>query len=101
MPVICESKGMKRLEGGVFLMGSDRFYPEERPARKIRVAPFWIDECAVTNAQFARFVEATGYRTLAEIAPDPADYPGLDPDLARAAYSHSASLGRDFPAHRA
>ena len=75
---------MKRLEGGVFLMGSDRFYPEERPARKVRVAPFWIDECAVTNAEFARFVDGTGYRTLAEIAPNPADYPGLDPDLARA-----------------
>ncbi len=84
MPVTSQSTSMKRLEGGVFLMGSDRFYPEERPARKVRVAPFWIDECAVTNAEFARFVDGTGYRTLAEIAPNPADYPGLDPDLARA-----------------
>lgn len=65
-------------------MGSDRFYPEEAPVRTVRVESFWIDEAPVTNAQFAAFVEATGYRTLAEIVPDPADYPGLDPALAEA-----------------
>lgn len=41
-------------------MGSARFYPEEAPVRTVRVDPFWIDETPVTNAQFARFVEATG-----------------------------------------
>lgn len=65
-------------------MGSARFYPEEAPVRTVRVDPFWIDETPVTNAQFARFVEATGYVTLAEIAPDPVDYPGLDPAMAHA-----------------
>lgn len=64
-------------------MGSDRFYPEEAPVRIVKVDPFWIDETPVTNAQFAAFVAATGYVTLAEIAPDPADYPGLDPELAQ------------------
>lgn len=47
-------------------MGSDRHYPEEAPARRISVAPFWMDRTAVTNAEFSRFVEATGHVTLAE-----------------------------------
>lgn len=76
--------GMRRLEGGRFRMGSDRFYPEEAPVRTVRVDPFWIDETPVTNAEFARFVAATGYVTVAEIAPDPADYPGLSAEMARA-----------------
>ena len=74
--------GMRWLPGGVFAMGSERFYPEERPIRRVRVDPFWIDETPVTNAQFARFVAETGHVTLAEIPPDPADYPGLLPELA-------------------
>lgn len=64
-------------------MGSEVFYPEERPLRRVKVDSFWIDETPVTNRQFARFVEATGYITLAEIAPDPKDYPGMDPALAQ------------------
>ncbi len=75
--------GMRYLPGGRFLMGSDRFYPEEAPARLVWVAGFWIDETPVTNAEFARFVDATGHRTLAEIAPDPAHYPGMSPAMAR------------------
>jgi sulfatase modifying factor 1 len=74
-----ERAGMLRMGGGEFLMGSDRFYPEERPSRRVRVSPFWIDVSPVTNREFLRFVDATGHRTLAEIAPDPADYPGMDP----------------------
>jgi formylglycine-generating enzyme required for sulfatase activity len=76
--------GMRLIESGRFRMGSDNFYPEEAPVRIVRVDSFWIDETPVTNAQFAAFVAATGYVTLAEIAPDPADYPGLDPELAAA-----------------
>jgi formylglycine-generating enzyme required for sulfatase activity len=73
---------MRHLPGGSFLMGSDRFYPEEMPRREIIVDPFWIDETPVTNADFAAFVEATGYVTLAEKAPDLRDYPGMLPELA-------------------
>jgi formylglycine-generating enzyme len=73
---------MRRIPGGVFTMGSERFYPEERPLRRVRVEDFWIDETPVTNRQFAAFVEATGYRTFVEIAPDPRDYPGLAPEAA-------------------
>jgi formylglycine-generating enzyme required for sulfatase activity len=75
---------MRRLQGGRFRMGSERFYPEEAPVRTARIDPFWIDETPVTNAQFARFVEATGHVTVAELAPDPTNYPGLSPEMARA-----------------
>jgi len=78
------TQGMRHLPGGEFTMGSDRFYPEERPRRRVSVAGFWIDETPVTNRDFAAFVAATGYRTFAEVAPNPADYPGLPPELARA-----------------
>lgn len=75
--------GMRHVAGGVFTMGSDRFYAEERPARRVKVDPFWIDETPVTNTQFAAFVEASGYVTVAERPLDPALYPGLDPADAR------------------
>lgn len=64
-------------------MGSDRFYPEERPARRVTVGGFRIDTAPVTNARFARFVEATGYVTDAERLPDPRDVPGANPALLR------------------
>ncbi|SEK01596.1 Formylglycine-generating enzyme, required for sulfatase activity, contains SUMF1/FGE domain [Sphingobium sp. AP50] len=76
--------GMIHLPGGAFLMGSDRFYPEEAPVRRVQVDGFRIDETPVTNRDFARFVDATGHVTLAEIAPDPKDYPGMDPAMAQA-----------------
>ncbi|MBH9340642.1 formylglycine-generating enzyme family protein [Pseudomonas aeruginosa] len=78
------SPDMRYLPGGVFRMGSERFYPEERPVRQVRVDPFWIDVTPVTNRQFAAFVEATGYRTFAEKAPEPAAYPGMPAEMARA-----------------
>jgi len=54
---------MVHLAGGVFLMGSDQHYPEERPAHRVRVDGFWIDRTPVTNREFRRFIEATGYVT--------------------------------------
>lgn len=68
--------GMRLVPGGTFIMGSDRHYPEEAPAHRASVSPFWIDETPVTNRQFRAFIEATNYVTFAEIAPDPKDYPG-------------------------
>jgi formylglycine-generating enzyme required for sulfatase activity len=63
-------------------MGSEAFYPEEAPLRRVRVNAFWMDRTPVTNAQFRAFVSATGYKTFAEHAPDPRSYPGMDPALA-------------------
>lgn len=75
---------MRRVPGGVFTMGSDRFYPEEAPAHRVRVDPFVMDEALVTNAAFATFVAATGYVTVAETAPREEDYPGMAAEFALA-----------------
>lgn len=67
------------LGGGTFRMGSDAFYPEERPVHGVHVRPFEIARYAVRNREFAEFVEATGYVTVAERELDPADFPDVDP----------------------
>lgn len=72
---------MIRVPSGRFRMGSDRHYAEEAPTREIDVDGFLIDATPVTNVQFARFVEATGHRSFAEIPPDPAQYPDAAPEL--------------------
>lgn len=59
-------------------MGSDDFYPEERPAHPVHVSTFLLQRTPVTVAQFARFVQETGYVTVAERVPDPRDYPEVD-----------------------
>jgi formylglycine-generating enzyme len=65
------------VEAGTFVMGSDDFYADERPAHERTVASFAIDSRGVTNAEFARFVDDTGYLTWAERPLDPAEYPGV------------------------
>ncbi len=72
---------MRRIEGGTFAMGSDEFYPEERPVHRVTVDGFWIDEHPVTAADYRRFVRETGYTTVAERPLDAADYPDADPEL--------------------
>lgn len=72
--------GMVSIPGGTFLMGSDRHYPEEAPAHEVSVGGFWMDETPVTNAEFERFVQATGHVTLAERPANPEDYPGALPE---------------------
>jgi sulfatase modifying factor 1 len=76
--------GMRFIPGGSFLMGSEAHYPEEAPARRVAVDGFWIDVSPVTNREFARFVDRTGYTTVAERAPEPADYPGIRPEMMQA-----------------
>jgi formylglycine-generating enzyme required for sulfatase activity len=71
---------MARIPGGTFRMGSEDFYPEESPVHEVAVDGFWMDCYDVTNEQFARFVEATGYLTLAERPLNPADFPGAPPE---------------------
>lgn len=70
---------MVHLPGGTFRMGSDDFYPDERPVHEREVAPFWIDRYAVTNEDYAAFVDATGYVTVAERELDAKAFPGADP----------------------
>src|SRR3954454_14646849 len=77
--------GMRWIPDGEFLMGSDRHYPDERPAHRARVEGFLADATAVTNAEFAAFVAAAGYVTVAERPLDPLLHPGAHADALRPA----------------
>lgn len=64
------------LDGGEFTMGSDGYYPEEAPAHRVRVSGLRMSSTTVTNREYAAFVRATGYLTVAERPLDPNDFPG-------------------------
>ncbi|MCS7016200.1 MAG: formylglycine-generating enzyme family protein [Gemmatales bacterium] len=70
------------IPGGWFWMGTDRqdLFPDAYPPKLVYVDGFWMDKTEVTNAQFARFVEATGYVTTAERAPSREEFPDAPPD---------------------
>jgi formylglycine-generating enzyme required for sulfatase activity len=65
------------LPGGAFEMGSTAFYPEETPVHAATVSALGVERHPVTNAQYAHFVEETGYVTVAERPLDPQFYPGV------------------------
>jgi len=65
---------MRWIPSSTFLMGSEDFYPEERPVHRVAVDGFWIDERPVTGGEFRRFVRDAGYVTFCERQIDPADY---------------------------
>ena len=75
------AKDMVWIPGGSFRMGSEDFYPEERPVHEVTVDGFWMDEHTVTVAEFRRFIQATGYVTVAERPLDRSEYPDAHPDL--------------------
>ena len=66
-----KKEGMVLIPSGSFLMGSEEKFSRKdaSPKHLVYVASFWIDQTEVTNSQFTRFVEATGYVTTAEIPP--------------------------------
>ena len=67
-----DRKGMIWIKAGAFMMGGDNSQasPDELPKHKVTVDGFWMDATEVTNAQFARFVLATGYITHRRACPD-------------------------------
>lgn len=73
--------GMALIKGGSFVMGAGAIYPEETPLIKTSVDSFYMSRHEVTNFEFAEFVNATGYVSVAETAPNPEDYPGIAPEL--------------------
>jgi sulfatase modifying factor 1 len=74
--------GMVWIPGGEFWMGSDdESMREARPVHRVKLDGFWIDRTEVTNAQYDRFIRATGYVTVAERKPDPKDFPDAPPEL--------------------
>jgi sulfatase modifying factor 1 len=72
---------MAWVPGGEFTMGSESFYPEERPLRRVAVDGFWMDDHPVTAAEFRHFVRETAYVTVAERPLDPELYPDVDREL--------------------
>jgi formylglycine-generating enzyme required for sulfatase activity len=74
-------EGMTWIPGGEFWMGSqeDRM-TDAKPWHRVYVDGYWMDNTEVTNEQFARFVKATGYVTVAERKPRAEDYPQAPPE---------------------
>ena len=68
-------ENMVFIAGGSFMMGSDKFYSEEKPVHNVTVDSFWMDKCPVTNKEFSDFVSATDHITIAERPLNPADFP--------------------------
>ncbi|GAA1922786.1 formylglycine-generating enzyme family protein [Microbacterium aoyamense] len=88
------ARDMVLIEAGTLRMGSDDFYPDERPVHERKIAAFLIDRYEVTNEDYARFVDATGYVTVAERELDPAAFPGADPaDLVPGAMVFTPTTG--------
>ena len=83
-------EGMAWIPGGEFSMGSEdptslscggkNPMADARPVIRVAVDAFWMDKTEVTNAQFAAFVAATGYKTIAEIAPTKEEFPTAPPE---------------------
>ena len=73
--------GMIWIPGGQFWMGADDDHmPDTKPWHRVYVDGYWMDKTEITNEQFARFVKATGYVTVAEIKPRAEDYPQARPE---------------------
>ena len=64
-----DDKGMVWIPGGTFTMGDSTLHDDEKPAHPVWVDGFWMDSTEVTNAEFRKFVDATGYVTTAERPP--------------------------------
>ncbi len=77
-PEVGSTAGMVWIPGGRFQRGTTEYF-DTRPVREIQIDGFWIDRTEVTNSEFARFVQATGYRTVAERPLDPRLFPGANP----------------------
>jgi formylglycine-generating enzyme len=82
--------GMVWIPGGEFSMGAAEFSgmnvvgmqatTDSRPVHRVYVDGFWMDKTEVTNEQFTKFVEATGYVTIAERTPRAEDFPSAPPE---------------------
>ena len=86
--------GMVWIPAGEFWMGSDKpEFPDARPWHRVQLSGYWIDKALATNAQFARFVAATDYVTVAERKPRAEDFPNAPPEVL------VSGLRRLHPAH--
>lgn len=87
LPEVIESEpgsapeGMVWIPGGEYQLGSEQGMPDEAPVHSVVVDGFWIQRHEVTNDDFRAFVEATNYKTTAELKPSANDFPDADPEL--------------------
>ncbi len=75
--------GMVWVPGGEFFMGTeddDEEFPDAGPVHLVAVKGFWMDKAELTNEQFAKFVDATRYVTVAERVPDAREFPDVQAD---------------------
>ncbi len=89
-PAMSAPKGMAWIPGGEFSMGAQdppemdkvgmQATVDSRPIHRVYVDGFWMDKTDVTNGEFAQFVKATGYVTVAERKPKAEDFPGAPPE---------------------
>jgi len=83
-------EGMVWIPGGEFSMGSSveseslcgqpGVTRDALPVHRVYVDGFWMDKTEVTNEQWEKFAQATGYKTIAEIAPTQAEFPTAPPE---------------------
>lgn len=79
-PELKRPRGMVWVRGQSFLMGGNGENPDEQPIHEVELDGYWIDATEVTVAEFKRFVDATGYVTVAEKTPKREDFIGQVPD---------------------
>ena len=89
-PPVKKPEGMTWIPGGEFSMGANdppdmdavgmKATPDGRPIHRVYVDGFFMDKTDVTNGEFAKFVKATGYVTVAERKPRAEDYPNAPPE---------------------
>jgi sulfatase modifying factor 1 len=102
--------GMAWIPGGEFSMGSNdptlgticgghEHMPDARPVHRVYVDGFWMDKTEVTNEQFEKFAKATGYRTVAEIAPSKEEFPTAPPENLIAGSTVFTPTAKPVPLH--
>jgi formylglycine-generating enzyme len=74
------SMGCKLPSTGVCTVATMKAVNDAQPIHRVYVDGFWMDKTDVTNEEFARFVDATGYVTIAERTPTPEEYPDAPPE---------------------
>ena len=100
-PPASAPEGMVWIPGGRFWMGCEGCNLRDAlPAHAVEVDGFWMDQAPVTNAEFTRFTEATGYVTVAERRPEPRDFPETPPESLTAGSVVFSPPAREFPGMR-
>ena len=88
------------IPGGTFKMGSPNGEQDERPVHNVKLNGFWIGKFEVTNVEFAAFITATKYKTIAERQPKLEDFPGVPPESLKPGAIVFTPPERDIPVNR-